>query len=660
MSEDAFHSIPADTPLLQEFPPLLRNRNFFLLIGGYVVSVIGDRVHFLVMLELLCYVVLKRHVESAQHAAQLNLAMFLPFLLLAPLGGAISDWLPRRWVMISCDLVRAIIVIIARTILLVAAYHSTLPTSVLLLLLFGSEIILSSFGEIFSPARAAIVPNLVHPKELLQANSVLSVAGTIFTLVGFILGGLLLRLGLDIAMYVDAGTYCLSAFAVFSMRMRPGMDRPEPVRGTKHKSLLKELKIAMGYLKVHKHPLQAILLELAFTTASAVILNCMPAIVTARFGLSTSDFAYFLGVAGIGMIVGAALVSRARNGIPKEIGIGWSTVAIGAGLLMAAWATHWETFLVWLTVAAMFGAIMFITTDTLLQRVVPDYIRGRIMGARDLITTFGLLVPTVPIAFWPHVDSYIMNIIVGTGAVIAILGIGLIIIYYRDQPFPIFPALVRRLVTIYLELGHHWRRGNACRIPRTGAAIVAANHSSALDSLAVGIGSRRRPVRFLMAREYFQRPLFRPFLSAMGYIPVDHSTPSTVSASAAIGALKNGDVVGIFPERTISADRELRPGRHDAAMLALVTGVPVIPVYIAGTHQHESVKMDFLRPSRITVYYGAPLTFNGLAAQHQNHAVLEEATTRIMEAIAALKTRAESVRNAMPLASNKRRPDVST
>ncbi len=282
------------------------------------------------------------------------------------------------------------------------------------------------------------------------------------------------------------------------------------------------------------------------------------------------------------------------------------------------------------------------------------------MGARDLITTFGLLVPTVPIAFWPHVDSYIMNIIVGTGAVIAILGIGLIIIYYRDQPFPIFPALVRRLVTIYLELGHHWRRGNACRIPRTGAAIVAANHSSALDSLAVGIGSRRRPVRFLMAREYFQRPLFRPFLSAMGYIPVDHSTPSTVSASAAIGALKNGDVVGIFPERTISADRELRPGRHDAAMLALVTGVPVIPVYIAGTHQHESVKMDFLRPSRITVYYGAPLTFNGLAAQHQNHAVLEEATTRIMEAIAALKTRAESVRNAMPLASNKRRPDVST
>ena len=642
MSQNAVKSISADTPLLQEFPPLLRNRNFFLLMSGYVVSVIGDRVHFLVMLELLCYVVLKRHVESAQHTAQLNLAMFLPFLLLAPLGGAISDRLPRRWVMISCDLVRSIIVIIARTVLLVAAYHSTLSTGMLLIMLFGSEIILSCFGEIFSPARAAIVPNLVHPRELLQANSFLSVAGTISTLLGFILGGLLLKFGLEMAMYVDAGTYCLSAFAVFSMRMRPGMDRPEPVRGARHNSLLKELKTALGYLKVHKHPLQAILLELAFTTASAVILNCMPAIVTDRFGLSNSDFAYFLGVAGIGMIVGAVLVSRARNGIPKEIGIGWSTVAIGVGLLMAAWAAHWETFLVWLTVAALFGAIMFITVDTLLQRVVPDYIRGRVMGARDLITTFGLLVPTVPIAFWRNVDSYIMNIIVGTGVVITILGVGLLIVYFRRQPFPVASAVARRLAAVYMELCHRWRRGNACRIPVTGPAIVAANHNSTLDPLAVGIGSRRRLVRFLIARETYELPILKHFFSALGFIPVDSSAPQATGIDAAMQQLKQGHVVGIFPEGAIGDGKRLRKGHNDAAILALTTGAPVIPVYISGTHPHESCKRDLLRPAKVRVFYGAPLTFNGLAGQRADSAVLVGVTGQIMEAIAKLKDRADA------------------
>ncbi len=642
MSQNAVQSISADTPLLQEFPPLLRNRNFFLLMSGYVVSVIGDRVHFLVMLQLLCYVVLKRHVESAQHAAQLNLAMFLPFLLLAPLGGVISDRLPRRWVMISCDLVRSVVVIIARTVLLVAAYHSTLSTGTLLFMLFGSEIILSCFGEMFSPARAAIVPNLVHPRELLQANSFLSVAGTISTLLGFILGGLLLKFGLDIAMYVDAGTYCLSAFAVFSMRMRPGMDRPEPVRGGRHNSLLKELKIALGYLKVHKHPLQAILLELAFTTASAVILNCMPAIVTARFGLSNSDFAYFLGVAGIGMIVGAVLVSRARNGIPKEIGIGWSTVAIGVGLLMAAWAAHWETFLIWLTVAAMFGAIMFITVDTLLQREVPDCIRGRVMGARDLITTFGLLIPTVPIAFWRNVDSYIMNIIVGTGVVIAILGAALLIVYYRRQPFPMVSAVARRLAAVYMELCHRWRRGNACRIPVAGPAIVAANHNSILDPLAVGIGSRRRLVRFLIARETYELPILKHFFSALGYIPVDSSAPEGTGIEAAMQQLKQGHVVGIFPEGSIGDGKKLRSANNGAAIMALTTGAQVIPVYITGTHPHVSFKKDLLRPAKVRVYYGAPLSFNRLAGQSGDAAVLAGVTAQIMAAIANLKDRADA------------------
>ncbi len=642
MSQSTRQLEPADTPLLREFPPLLRNRNFFLLMSGYVVSVVGDRVHFLVMLQLLCYVVLKRNVESAQHAAQLNLAMFLPFLLLAPLGGAISDWLPRRWVMISCDLVRSVIVIIARTVLLVAAYNSTMSTGTLLILLFGSEIILSSFGEIFSPARAAIVPNLVHPKELLQANSFLSVAGTISTLLGFILGGLLLKFGLDIAMYVDAATYCLSAFAVFSMRMRRGMDRPEPVRGAKRNGLRTELKIALGYLKVHKHPLQAILLELAFTTASAVILNCMPAIVTARFGLSNSDFAYFLGVAGIGMIVGAALVSKARNGIPKEIGIGWSTVAIGFGLLMAAWAAHWETFLVWLTVAAMFGAIMFITVDTLLQRVVPDYIRGRVMGARDMITTFGLLVPTLPIAMWHNVDAYIMNIIIGTGAVIAVLGSGLLFIYYRRQPLPMASAVARRIVAVYMEGWHHWRRGNACRIPTSGPAIVVSHHGSALDPLAVGIGSRRRIVRYMMAREYYQIPLLKYLFAAMKCIPVDRKAPDPGSVRAAMRALSHGHVIGIFPEGEIHDARSPGQCRHGAAMLALATGAPVIPAYVAGTNPHQSLKADLLRPSRVVVYYGAPLTFPGLADHRKDHAVLEQVTHRIMAAVAALQTHAEA------------------
>ncbi|EQD80636.1 1-acyl-sn-glycerol-3-phosphate acyltransferase, partial [mine drainage metagenome] len=178
----------------------------------------------------------------------------------------------------------------------------------------------------------------------------------------------------------------------------------------------------------------------------------------------------------------------------------------------------------------------------------------------------------------------------------------------------------------------------------TGPAIVAANHSSTLDPLAVGIGSRRRLVRFLIAREYYQLPLLKYFFAAMGFIPVDRSGGDITSARAAMQALKNGDVVGIFPEGDIGDGLMLRHGQNGAAMLALATGAPVIPVYIAGTHPHESLKWDLLQPARVRVYYGAPLTFGGLAEHRKDHAVLDEVTRQIMEAIAKLKSRADAAR----------------
>ncbi len=643
----AVHSAADDTPLLMSFPPLWRNRNFFLLAIAYVVSVVGDRIHYLVMLALMCYVILHDKAESAQHAAQLNIAMFIPFLLLAPIGGVLSDRLPRRWVMIGCDLTRFVIVIIARTILLVAAYHSSLPVWELLLLLFGSEVILSSFGEIFSPARAAIVPNLVHPRELLQANSLLSVAGTISTLAGFVLGGALITLGvywhygLQVAMYADAATYLMSATAVFSMRLAPGVDRPEPVKGQTHPGIIRELTSAYHYLRDHKHPAQAIILEVLFFTASSVILNCMPAIVTSRFHLTASDFAYFMGVAGVGMIVGAAAVSRARNGIPKEVGIAWATVAIGAGILMASQASHWETFLIWLTLSASFGAVMFITVDTLLQRLVPDWVRGRVMGARDLLTTFGLLLPTIPIAFWPKVDAFLMSIILGVGTAILAIGVFLLVIYYRRQPLPLPAAAVRRLVAGYMQVFHRWHRANACRIPVHGPAIVVSNHTSAIDSLALAISSKRRLVHLMMAEEYYRLPLLHPLFRLMGCIAVNRHGSGFAGLRRAMRALEDGAVVGLFPEGSISRDHQLGQGRLGVAMLAAHSGAPVVPVYISGTRPHQSILKDLLRPARVVVHFGPPLRFDSVAGQIPSRQHLRQMADEIMQAIANIQQRVD-------------------
>src|SRR5207248_9944170 len=87
-----------------------------------------------------------------------------------------------------------------------------------ILLLLVSELLLAIFSAFFSPARTALMPNLVHPDQLLRANSMTNAAGTIASLVGFIVGAALVSWHLPIAMYIDAGTFLTSGILLMGMK----------------------------------------------------------------------------------------------------------------------------------------------------------------------------------------------------------------------------------------------------------------------------------------------------------------------------------------------------------------------------------------------------------------------------------------------------------
>ena len=110
------------------YPGLFHNRNFLLLWMAYVISALGDRIHFVIMLALLTQ--LKHKAEAGtQETAQLNVMMLLPFLVLGPLTGVLADRLPRRAIMVTADFVRVAIVLVARTLFLAvpAGLHNSVP-----------------------------------------------------------------------------------------------------------------------------------------------------------------------------------------------------------------------------------------------------------------------------------------------------------------------------------------------------------------------------------------------------------------------------------------------------------------------------------------------------------------------------------------------------
>jgi 1-acyl-sn-glycerol-3-phosphate acyltransferase len=174
-------------------------------------------------------------------------------------------------------------------------------------------------------------------------------------------------------------------------------------------------------------------------------------------------------------------------------------------------------------------------------------------------------------------------------------------------------------------------------VPRRGPVILASNHLSFIDSVVIPFVAPRHVV-FLAKAEYFRRPLSRWFFTAIGAVPVERGAGRAAQEALEAGrrVLDAGYAFGIYPEGTRSLDGRLYRGRTGVAWLALSTRAPVVPVALAGTERIQPVGARSPRIGRVTVRFGAPLTFGPEHGTAQSAQARRAVTEEIMRAIAAL------------------------
>ena len=175
--------------------------------------------------------------------------------------------------------------------------------------------------------------------------------------------------------------------------------------------------------------------------------------------------------------------------------------------------------------------------------------------------------------------------------------------------------------------------GEEC-IPRTGPAILAANHVSFIDPIIIGI-SARRPVHFMAKKELFRFRLFGWLLRQFGAFPVNRHRINLQAFKRAISLLEAGEIVAMFPEGTRGDGAELRPAKPGIGLIAARTGAPVIPVLHRGTEKVLPRGAWLPRPHRITVKFGAPFRYVEGQAEKGRDQVAAFSQT-MMEKIAAL------------------------
>ena len=194
------------------------------------------------------------------------------------------------------------------------------------------------------------------------------------------------------------------------------------------------------------------------------------------------------------------------------------------------------------------------------------------------------------------------------------------------------PLSARAIRWVLRQLGFAYFRmqiGGLEHVPAKGPAIVAGNHPNVLDGILLQIVSPR-PVRFLVVEHLYFHPLMHGAFKATNCIPVYRTREKNGDAlRAAVEALEQGQVIGIFPEGTTTDLGEMKAIKRGVGLLALRTGAPVVPFGIWGTDIVYPQSQRIPTPMPISMVFNKPMYFSKTGAYPVAEDILQQTLERV-------------------------------
>ena len=200
----------------------------------------------------------------------------------------------------------------------------------------------------------------------------------------------------------------------------------------------------------------------------------------------------------------------------------------------------------------------------------------------------------------------------------------------------IFQA-TRCLFIVLLKILANFRVYGRKNLPKNGPFIVASNHVSYVDPGVVAIACDGCRISFMAKRELCESRTWNWWFNAMDSIPADRTSRNFRSLKIAMKKLKNGGIVGIFPEGTRSLDGELKNAEPGIGLLAEKSGAPIIPIYLEGTSDVLPRGARFLRMHPIVARIGKAVNLDEAKSIHEKKARYYHIGEKVMQAIKSLR-----------------------
>jgi 1-acyl-sn-glycerol-3-phosphate acyltransferase len=525
----------------------------------------------------------------------------LPFFLFSATAGQIAEKYEKSQLIRGIKLLEIVIMLLA----VAGLALGSVPFLMGVLFLMGTQ------SALFGPVKYSILPQHLHETELVGGNALVEAATFLAILLGTMLGGWL--------MAQHAGTQWVSAtvvvVAVLGYLASRGIPTAQPTAP--------ELRINWNpvtetwrnfrFMQTNRTVLLAVLGISWFWFYGALFLSQLPNYTKINLGGDETVVTLLLTVFSLGIGIGSLLCER-LSGHKVEIGlvplgsIGLTLFGIdlyfaqpeiatvsgvSAGEFFKSAANHrvlWDLLL-----TGIFGGFYIVPLYALIQTRSEASHRSRIIAGNNILNALFMVAAALIAIVLLNAGLSIPELLL----VAALMNAAVAVFIYSLVP----EFLMRFLVWALINTLYRIRKTGLEHIPDEGPAVIVCNHVSFVDALILG-GNIRRPVRFVMYYKIFRIPVLNFIFRTAKAIPIAGGKEDPVLMEKAFAeveaALKNGDVVGIFPEGALTGDGEIQTFRPGIERIIAATPVPVVPMALRGLWGSFFSRRDnFLKRARL-------------------------------------------------------------
>ncbi|HQR11216.1 MAG TPA: MFS transporter [Casimicrobiaceae bacterium] len=564
---------------------LLRQRRFAPFFWTQALGAGNDNIYKNALVIFVAYHAAHLSTIDANTLVNLAAAVFiLPFVLFSATAGQLADKFEKSRLIRYIKVFEIAIMVTG----FAGFWWQSLP------LLFGALLLMGLHSTLFGPVKYAILPQHLRIEELVGGNGLVEMGTFVAILVGTIVGGLLVAMqpngpvfAATVSVAVAVAGWLVSRAIPLTPAVAPGLSiNWNPVTET-----WRNLRFAQGNRVVWLSMLGISW----FWFYGATFLTQFPNFAKNVLGGDEHVVTFLLASFSIGIGVGSLLCERLSGG-RVELGlvpfgsIGLTVFAVdlwfathamqaaglsGVGAFLAQPA-HWRVTAD-LVLIGLFGGFYIVPLYALIQERSEPSHRSRIIAANNILNALFMVASAGLAIALLSAGVSIPGLFLATGILNAFVAMYI----YRLVP----EFLMRFLAWLLIHTMYRVRKEGLENVPEKGACILVCNHVSYVDAIVIA-ACVRRPVRFIMDYRIFRVPLLNWVFRTMNAIPVapgreDAAVKEAAFASAA-AALREGEIVGIFPEGQLTSTGEMLPFRGGIERMVRDTPVPVVPMALRG------------------------------------------------------------------------------